>query len=263
MDPTAGELDAAALADADAIVNLAGESIAAGRWTARQKEAILRSRVDGTRAIAAALSKPNGRPKILINASAIGYYGDRGDELLDESSPPGSGDFLADVCRQWEAAAEPAAQAGARVVAVRFGVVLSADGGALAKMLFPFRMGLGGKVGNGRQTMSWIALDDAVDAVTKCLVDDTLSGPVNVVAPRPVTNYEFTKTLGHVLRRPTIFPLPALVARLAFGQMADELLLASQRVQPAKLLAAGYAFRYPDLPAALERALHPWANGIG
>jgi uncharacterized protein (TIGR01777 family) len=262
-NPAAGELDTAALADADAVVNLAGESIAGGRWTAKQKEAILRSRVDGTRTIAGALAQPNGRPKILVNASAIGYYGNRGDELLVESSPSGSGDFLSDVCRQWEAATEPAAQAGVRVVAVRFGVVLSTEGGALAKMLFPFRMGAGGKVGSGRQFLSWIALDDAVDAVIACLTNDALCGPVNLVAPRPVTNYEFTKTLGRVLRRPTILPLPALAARLAFGQMADELLLASQRVQPAKLLAAGYTFRYPDLEAALVRVLHPWANGTG
>jgi uncharacterized protein (TIGR01777 family) len=150
-----------------------------------------------------------------------------------------------------------------RVVAARFGVVLSAEGGALAKMLFPFRMGVGGKVGSGRQFLSWIGLDDAVDAVIACLVNDALCGPVNLVAPRPVTNYAFTKTLGRVLRRPTILPLPALAARLVFGQMADELLLASQRVQPAKLLAAGYTFRYPDLEAALVRVLHPWANGTG
>lgn len=259
-DPARREVDASALADADAVINLAGESIAGGRWTEKKKRAILQSRIDCTSTIAAALAKPNGRPKILINASAIGYYGNRGDELLDESSSSGSGDFLSDVCRQWEAAAKPAEAAGARVVYTRFGVVLSAEGGALAKMLLPFRMGVGGKVGSGRQYMSWVALDDVVDAVIECLANDSLRGPVNVVSPNPVTNYEFTKTLGRVLRRPTIFPLPAFAARLALGQMADELLLASQRVRPAKLMEAGYTFRYPALEAALVRALRPWAE---
>ena len=259
-DPARREVDASALADADAVINLAGESIAGGRWTEKKKRAILQSRIDCTSTIAAALAKPNGRPKILINASAIGYYGNRGDELLDESSSSGSGDFLSDVCRQWEAAAKPAEAAGARVVYTRFGVVLSAEGGALAKMLLPFRMGVGGKVGSGRQYMSWVALDDVVDAVIECLANDSLRGPVNVVSPNPVTNYEFTKTLGRVLRRPTIFPLPAFAARLALGQMADELLLASQRVRPAKLMEADYTFRYPALEAALVRALRPWAE---
>ncbi len=259
-DPARREVDASALADADAVINLAGESIAGGRWTEKKKRAILQSRIDCTSTIAAALAKPNGRPKILINASAIGYYGNRGDELLDESSSSGSGDFLSDVCRQWEAAAKPAEAAGARVVYTRFGVVLSAEGGALAKMLLPFRMGVGGKVGSGRQYMSWVALDDVVDAVIECLANDSLRGPVNVVSPNPVTNYEFTKTLGRVLRRPTIFPLPAFAARLALGQMADELLLASQRVRPAKLMEADYTFRYPELEAALVRALRPWAE---
>jgi uncharacterized protein (TIGR01777 family) len=261
-NPAAGELERAAVAEADAIVNLAGESIAAGRWTARQKRAILESRVNATRTIAEALSRPDGRPKILVNASAIGYYGDRGDELLDENSPSGSGDFLSEVCRQWEAAAAPAARGGARVVLARIGVVLSRQGGALAKMLTPFRLGLGGRAGSGRQYMSWIALTDVVGAVTACLVDDKLSGPVNIVAPEPVTNHEFTKTLGRVLRRPTIVPLPAPIARLALGQMADELLLASQRVQPAKLLVAGYAFKFPQLERTLRMTLFPWAEGL-
>lgn len=262
-NPATGELDAAALADADAIFNLAGESIAAGRWTAKKKQAIQNSRINGTRTIAEAVSKPNGHPKILINASAVGYYGDRGDELLDEASSRGSGDFLSGVCREWETATEPARQAGARVVLARFGVVLSGQGGALQKMLLPFRLGLGGKIGSGRQFMSWIGLDDAVDTLIECLANDKLCGPVNVVSPNPVTNHQFTKALGRVLRRPTIFPLPAPIARVALGQMADELLLASQRVEPRKLLDTGYLFRYPEIEAALRRALHPWARGVG
>ncbi len=262
-NPAAGQLDPAAIAWADAIVNLAGENIAAGRWTRKRKEAILHSRTGATHAIAEALAKPNGHPKILINASAIGFYGDRGDELLDERSAAGSGDFLSRVCREWEAATEPAARGGVRVVFARFGVVLAARGGALAKMLFPFRLGLGGKIGSGQQFMSWVTLDDAVGAIVECLVNESLTGPVNVVAPHPVRNHQFTKTLGRVLRRPTIFPLPALAARIALGRMADELLLASQRVQAKKLLAAGYTFRYPTLEAALRHLLHPPSHGTG
>lgn len=261
-NPSNGEIDAAALAECDAVVNLAGESIAAARWTARQKEAIRSSRVNGTRTIAAALAKPNGHPKILINASAVGYYGNRGDELLDETSTPGH-DFLADVCQAWEAATEPAAQAGVRVVRVRFGVVLSGRGGALKTMLLPFRLGLGGKVGSGQQYMSWVALDDVVWAIIKCLQDPTLTGPVNVVSPEAVTNLQFTKVLGRVLSRPTIFPLPAFAARIALGEMADELLLASQRVRPKKLLDAGYSFKFPQLERALQHVLHPPSSGIG
>ncbi|MGD9720923.1 MAG: TIGR01777 family oxidoreductase [Pirellulales bacterium] len=262
-NPAAGELDASALAGADAIVNLAGESIAAGRWNEARKRAIHDSRTAATRTIAAVLAQPNGHPQVLINASATGYYGDRGDEWLDETSAAGSGDFLSGVCRDWEAAAEPARRAGARVVFTRFGVVLSGAGGALRQMLLPFRLGVGGVIGSGRQYLSWVSLDDVVDAIIECLSNDSLSGPVNVVAPNPVTNREFTKTLGRVLRRPTILPMPAFAARLALGQMADELLLASQRVRPAKLLAAGYDFKFPTLEAALTRALYPWAHGAG
>ncbi|MEX2111611.1 MAG: TIGR01777 family oxidoreductase [Pirellulales bacterium] len=262
-NPAEQQLDPAALADADAVVNLAGESIAGGRWTAKQKDAIRTSRLKGTRTIAAALAQPDGRPKTLVNASAIGIYGNRGDELLDEDSPAGSGDFLSGVCRDWEAATQPAASAGCRVVMTRFGVVLSGDGGALAKMLLPFKLGLGGKIGSGRQYMSWVGLDDAIDVLIECVTNPALSGPVNVVAPHAVTNHEFTKTLGRVLQRPTIFPLPAFAARLALGEMADELLLSSQRVRPKRLEQAGYNFKYPTLEGALLRALRPWAHGVG
>jgi uncharacterized protein (TIGR01777 family) len=192
---------------------------------------------------------------VLINASAIGFYGPRGDEVLDESSASGSGDFLSGVCRDWEAATAPAAQAGVRVVLARFGVILSRHGGALAKMLLPFKLGLGGRVASGDQFMSWIAIDDVVGAIVHLLNDNAPAGPVNVVAPHPVTNLEFTKTLGRVLSRPTILPMPAVAARLAFGQMGDELLLSGQRVEPARLIASGYVFKFPELETALRHVL--------
>ncbi len=253
-NPAAGELEAAALEPFDAIVHLAGESIAAGRWTDQKKERIRGSRVEGTQTLAEALTKLPPRPRTLISASAVGFYGNRDDELLDETSSPGN-DFLAEVCQAWEAATEPAAKAGVRVVKARFGVVLSGQGGALKKMLLPFRLGLGGKIGSGQQYMSWVALDDVVGAVVHCLNTERVRGAVNVVAPNPVTNLEFTKTLGRVLSRPTIFPMPAVAARVAFGEMADALLLSSQRVQPAKLLGAGYAFKFPTLGPALRHVL--------
>jgi uncharacterized protein (TIGR01777 family) len=251
-DPQAGTIDPAALDGCDAAINLAGESIAAGRWTDERKRSIRQSRLDATGTLARALAQLDPKPRVLINASAIGYYGSRGDELLDESSSAGSGDFLSSVCRDWEAATEPARTAGVRVVLTRFGVILSRHGGALAKMLTPFKLGLGGKVGSGRQYMSWISIHDTVAAIVYCLDHDTLSGPVNVVAPHPVTNAEFTKTLGRVLSRPTVFPLPAPVVNIVFGEMGRELLLGSQRVQPARLLEAGFAFRCPELQPALE-----------
>jgi uncharacterized protein (TIGR01777 family) len=237
----------------EVIIHLAGESIV-GRWTEAKKRRIRESRVQGTRALAAALAKAPQRPRLLISASAIGYYGNRGEETLREDSSSGDG-FLPEVCREWEAAAEPASKAGIRAVQMRFGVVLSALGGALQKMLLPFRMGVGGKVGNGRQWMSWIAIDDLVGAIQHVIKTDTLRGPVNGVGPGPVRNAEFTKTLASVLSRPAIFPMPGFAARLAFGQMADELLLASQRVEPAKLMASGYVFQKPDLSTALEDIL--------
>jgi uncharacterized protein (TIGR01777 family) len=193
-------------------------------------------------------------PKIYICASAIGIYGDRGDEILDESAKPGSG-FLVDVCKKWEDSTEAAKKTSTRVVNMRFGVIFSENGGALAKMLTPFKMGVGGVVGSGKQYMSWITLDDTVDAIIYAIATDSLSGPVNVVGPNPATNHDFTKTLGSVLGRPTIFRMPAFAARLAFGQMADELLLASQRVVPKKLAGSGFAFKYPDLDGALRHLL--------
>ncbi len=237
----------------EAVIHLAGENIV-GRWTKAKKARIRDSRVLGTRHLAEALARVPQPPRVLISASAIGYYGDRGDELLCEDSPSGQG-FLPEVCREWEAAAKPAADAGIRTVQMRIGLVLSPVGGALQKMLPVFRMGLGGRIGKGHQWWSWIDAQDIAGAVHHILKTEGLQGPVNLVAPRPVTNTEFTKKLASVLSRPAIFPMPAFAARLAFGQMADELLLASQRVEPAKLVASGYPFRFPDLTASLEDLL--------
>jgi uncharacterized protein (TIGR01777 family) len=252
-DPLGGSLDASAFGGVDAVVHLAGENIAE-RWTTAKKVNIRDSRIKGTQILCEALTRLASPPKVLVSASAIGYYGDRAEEILSEESAPGRG-FLAEVCRAWEAATEPARQTGLRVVQLRFGVVLSPVGGALAKILPPFRLGLGGMLGSGRQYMSWIALDDAVGVIQHAIVTDSLQGPTNAVAPHAVTNREFTKTLGNVLGRPTVIPLPAFAARLMFGEMADELLLASARVQPAKLLASGYRFRFPELEGALRHLL--------
>ena len=253
-DPATGALSAGALDGVDAVVHLAGENVAGGRWTAARKARIRDSRVAGTRQLAAALAALPQPPKTLIAASAIGFYGDRGDERLDEAAPPGA-DFLADVCQQWEAAAAPARDAGMRVVHLRIGIVLTPAGGALRQMLPPFRMGVGGVIGSGRQYMSWVALDDVLGGILHALRAGDLAGPVNLVAPHPVTNAEFTKTLGRVLRRPAFLPLPAFGARLAFGEMADALLLSSARVEPARLRASGFEFDYPDLEAALRHLL--------
>jgi uncharacterized protein (TIGR01777 family) len=253
-DPGAGYIDAESLHRLDGVVHLAGENIAGGRWTAARKEAILRSRVDSTRLLSETIAKRSPRPAVLVCASAIGYYGDRGTEILTEESAPGAG-FLAGVCKQWEAATAPASDAGIRVVHVRIGVVLSARGGALAKMLLPFKMCVGGRIGTGSQFMSWIALDDLVRAFLFALETESLTGAVNATAPRPVTNAEFTRTLGGVLGRPTVFPMPAFAARAAFGEMADALLLASTRVRPARLEEAGFTFQYPELEGALRAVL--------
>jgi uncharacterized protein (TIGR01777 family) len=237
----------------EAVIHLAGETVV-GRWTEAKKARIRDSRVLGTRHLAEALAKTPQRPRVLISASAVGYYGDRGDEILREESPAGKG-FLPEVCRAWEAATQPAEQAGIRTVHLRIGLVLSPVGGALQKMLPPFRMGVGGNMGNGRQWWSWVDVRDLVGAMHHILNSDRLQGPVNTVAPRPVTNAEFTKTLAAVVARPAILPMPAFAARLAFGQMADELLLASQRVEPAKLVSSGYVFQLSDLRKALEGIL--------
>jgi uncharacterized protein (TIGR01777 family) len=253
-DPATGTLDANRLEGFDAVVHLAGESIAEGRWTAEKKARIRNSRVKGTQLLAASLAQQVQRPRTWICSSAIGYYGDRGAEILREDSRPGSG-FLPDVCREWEAATKPAADSGIRVVNLRTGLVLSSAGGALPKMLPPFKLGVGGKLGTGRQYMSWISIDDLVGAIQHAFEKDSLGGPVNAVSPHPVTNLEFTKTLGRVLSRPTIFPVPAFAVRLMFGQMGEDLLLASARVEPARLAGSGYVFRYPVLEGALRHVL--------
>ncbi len=237
----------------DAVIHLAGESVV-GRWTAAKKARIRDSRIPATRNLAQALAQAKIKPAIFLCASAIGYYGNRGDEVLKEESSFGTG-FAADLARDWEVATESAAAAGIRTVRMRIGIVIGSTGGALQKMLPAFKMGVGGRVGNGRQWMSWIDVQDVAGAIHHILRTDLLSGPVNVVAPKPVTNADFTKTLASVLSRPAIFPMPAFAARLAFGQMADELLLASQRVEPTKLISSGYPFRFSDLRASLENVL--------
>jgi len=253
-DPLKGTIDLAALERLDGVVHLAGENIARRRWTAAQKERIRESRVRGTSFLSESLARLTSPPRVCVSASAIGYYGDRGDEILREESAPGSG-FLSQVCVAWESATKAAEDRGIRVVHLRTGMVLSKAGGALDRMLPVFRVGAGGVIGNGRQYMSWIAVDDVGGAILQALATDSLRGAMNTVAPAPVTNYEFTKTLGRVLSRPTVFPLPAFAARLALGEMADELLLASQRVEPARLVATGYQFCFSDLEAALSHLL--------
>ena len=250
-DPASGTIDADALLGIDALVHLAGDNVSEGRWTTAKKERIRASRVEGTRLIAETLAKLDPMPRVLVAASATGFYGDRGDDVLDENAKMGEG-FLAEVCRDWEEATRPAADAGIRVVNLRIGVVLSRLGGALAKMLTPFKLGLGGRIASGGQYLSWISLDDAIGSIHHALICEQLSGPVNAVAPGAVTNSEITKTLGKVLRRPTIFPIPAIAAKLAFGEMADELLLSSTHVVPSKLTASQYEFRHPELERALR-----------
>lgn len=252
--PVLGEIDQQKLEGIDSIVHLAGANIAGKRWTESYKKQILESRTKGTSLISEAIAKMQRKPRAFVCASAIGYYGDRGTTELDETSSPG-GDFLAEVCLQWERASLPAQEAGIRTVNTRIGVVLSPNGGALKTMLLPFKMGVGGVIGDGKQTMSWIALDDVVGAMQFALAHDTLSGPVNLVSPEWVTNREFTKTLGKVLGRPTVLPMPAFAAKLAFGEMAEALLLSSTRVIPQRLVAEGFAFQYPQLKTAIEHLL--------
>lgn len=247
-------IDASTLEGVDAVVHLAGESIAEGRWNAAKKQRIHDSRVDGTKLISETLAGLENKPKVFICASAIGFYGDGRSEALDESSGAGTG-FLADVCKAWEAACEPAVKAGIRTVNARFGVILSPDGGALSKMLTPFKLGGGGIVGNGRQVWSWVSLDDTVGALVHALENESVHGAMNVTAPNASTNAEFTKSLGHVLGRPTILPLPAFAARLVLGEMADALLLASSRVVPSKLVDTGYQFKHEYLEPALRDLL--------
>jgi uncharacterized protein (TIGR01777 family) len=253
-DPARGQLDARALEGVDAVVHLAGESVAAGRWTAAVKERIRRSRVEGTRLLAETLGRLTRRPAVLVAASAVGYYGNRGEEPLTEDSPPGTG-FLPDVARAWEAAADPARAAGIRVVHPRLGLVLAGQGGALPRMLLPFRLGVGGVIGSGRQYWSWIVLADVVRVIELALVLERLAGPVNAVAPAPVTNREFTRAVGQVLGRPTLLPLPATAVRLLMGEMGQALLLDSAHALPRRLERAGFGFRYPALESALRAVL--------
>ena len=253
-DPRKGEIDAAGLEGMDAVVHLAGENVGSGRWTAGRKAAIRDSRVNGTRLLCEALAALSRPPKTLVCASAIGYYGDRGEDLLTEESPAGRG-FLPEVCREWEAATAPAAEKGIRVTPLRIGVVLTPTGGALSRMLPLFRAGLGGVLGSGKQYVGWVALDDLPGIVLHVLGREELRGPVNAVAPRPVTNRELTEALGKVLSRPTVLPVPAFALRLAVGEMADALLLASARVVPRRLEETGYRFRFPELFGALRHLL--------
>lgn len=251
-DP-AQPLAADVLSGFDAVIHLAGESIV-GRWTPEKKKKIRESRVMGTRNLAESLAQAKNKPEVLVCSSAIGYYGDRGDELLNEKSAPGTG-FLSEVCTEWEEATRAASASGIRTVRMRTGVVLSAQGGALGKMLTPFRLGLGGRIGNGRQWMSWIDVQDMVGAILHIVKSDLLRGPVNMVAPKPVTNEEFTKTLAGVLSRPAIFPMPAAAVKLAFGEMGETVLLGSQRVEPMALVASGYPFRFRTLRESLGSLL--------
>jgi uncharacterized protein (TIGR01777 family) len=246
-------LDPQKVSGFDTVIHLAGESIM-GRWTTAKKSKIRDSRVKGTLNLSEALANADEKPRVFICGSAIGYYGNRGDELLREESAPGTG-FLPEVCQAWEEATTPAVQADIRTAHIRTGIVLSRAGGALKAMLTPFKMGLGGPTGSGRQWMSWIDIRDWVGAIHHVLKNDLMQGPVNLVAPRPVMNKEFAETLASVLSRPAIFPLPAFAVKLIFGEMGEELLLASQKVEPGKLIASGYPFRYRDLKTSLESIL--------
>lgn len=253
-DPMAGSIDAGGLEGIDAVVHLAGESIAGGRWNLVKKMQIRESRVRGTTLLAETIAKLDQPPAVFVSGSAIGYYGDRGDQVLTEASGPAD-DFLAQVCVDWEAAAEPAGGAGVRVVNVRTGIVLDRSGGALAKMLPLFRFGLGGRMGNGRQYWSWITLEDTVAAI-RHVIDHPVSGPVNLTAPSPATNREFTRTLAKVLGRPAVFTVPSFGPKLVLGaELADALLFTSARVEPAALAAAGYTFRHPTLETGLRSVL--------
>ncbi len=253
-DPEAGQIDAAGLEGFDGLIHLAGEGVADSRWTAGKKRRILASRVEGTRLVAQSVARLARRPRVFLCASAIGFYGDRAEEELDETSAPGKG-FLPEVCSQWEAAAQAAADAGVRVVFMRTGMVLSTRGGALARMLPVFRWGLGGRLGSGRQYVSWITLEDVVSAMGLVLAHEQLHGPVNFTAPRPVTNAELTRALAAVLRRPALCPVPAWALRLALGEMAQAMLLSSARVIPRRLLEVGFSFGDPEIGPALQRLL--------
>jgi uncharacterized protein len=252
--PNQGAIDSERVSGFDVVVHLAGESIASGRWTDEKKRKIRESRVNGTTLLSQALARSSKPPATFISASAIGYYGNRADQLLDEKSAPGN-DFLAEVCVAWERATGEAEARGVRTIHARFGIILDQEGGALAKMLTPFRMGVGGRIGDGKQWMSWIALVDVIKGLKFVIENDSITGPVNFVAPHPVTNSEFTKTLGDALSRPTLFPMPSFAVRLAFGEMGDALLLSSAKVEPRRLQQSGYRFEFENLQPALAAIL--------
>jgi uncharacterized protein len=254
-DPTAASIEAESIKGADAFVHLSGASIAQGRWTAERKAILRSSRVGSTRVLVDAITRLSPKPRVFVCASATGYYGDRGEEVLTEASEPAT-DFLAQLARDWEAEAVRLEHAGIRTVRLRFGLILSAEGGALPQIILPFKLCAGGRFGSGRQWMSWIALEDAIEAARLAILNDAVSGPVNVVAPEPVRNREFARALARALHRPAIFPAPAFALRLALGEMAHSLLLSSQRVHPEKLLGAKFAFRFSDLPTAFDGLLH-------
>jgi len=253
-DPAAGTIDAGALDGIDAVVHLAGAGIGDKKWTPERKQLVLDSRTKPTALLAGALAALDRKPRVLVSASAIGYYGDRADEILTEDSGPGS-DFGAQVCREWEDATAPAAEAGIRVVRVRTGLVLAADGGLLKRLLLPFKFGLGGRLGSGKQYMSWIAIDDQLRALLHVIETDVLAGPLNLTAPNPVTNAEFTATLGDVVHRPTVLPTPLPALKIVYGGELVDTLLGSQRVSSGKLRSSGFEFSYPDLDAALRATL--------
>jgi uncharacterized protein (TIGR01777 family) len=253
-DPIAGIRDTSVLEGLDAVVHLAGENIASGRWTPERMQRIRESRILGTRLLAQSLARLFDPPKVLVSISAVGYYGDRGEELLDEGSSVGKG-FLPDLCREWENAPAAATMRHIRVVTPRLGTVLSAAGGALARMLPPFRLGFGGTIGSGNQYMSWIAIDDLIGIIHQLIVKESFQGPINVVSPNPITNREFSDTLGRILSRPVFFNLPSFAARLALGKMADETLLSSARVSPKRLMKANFPFAFPELEEALRYIL--------
>jgi len=259
-DPVSGKVERAKLEGMDAVVHLAGENIARRRWTQARKTLLVNSRVQATEFLAQTMAGLKSRPKVFVSASAIGYYGHRPTQIMKEEMSAGT-TFLSELCQEWERATQILNTAGIRVVTARFGIVLSARGGAVAKMWLPFKLGLGGTLGNGRQFMSWIAIDDAVRAMVHVLETDSVEGPVNVVAPNPVTNRDFTKALGRALARPTIFPVPGFMLRLLLGEIADAALLASCRADPEKLTASGFKFEYPDLDTALHSVLRTTTDG--
>jgi uncharacterized protein (TIGR01777 family) len=249
------DFDADAAEGADALIHLAGASIADGRWSAARKNLLRTSRIEATRHLMGALAGLKQPPRVIVASSAVGYYGDRGNETLTETSAPGN-DFLSELCRAWEAENSRLSEFGARVVVLRFGIILAAHGGALPRMALPFKLGAGGRLGSGRQWMSWLTLAEAVGIVRFALANSNLSGPTNAVSPNPVQNAEFTLALAKTLHRPALFPAPAFALRLALGEMADALLLSSQRIKPAKLEQSGYRFAHPELPAALAEIFH-------